>query len=79
MLLKNMISEAIKESSHEMIEEVKDSLVKEMDYQFRILGEEEEKRDVERIQREEEHYKKIDELLRGASKKEGKRKKHSIF
>ena len=32
-----------------------------------------------RIQREEEHYKKIDELLRGASKKEGKRKKHSIF
>ena len=79
MLLKNMISDAVRESSHEMIDEVKDSIVKEMDYQFRVLNEEEERRQIERDRKEEEHYKKIDELLRGGSRKEGKRKKHSIF
>ena len=79
MLLKNMISEAVKESGQQMIDEMKDGIVKELDYQFRILNEEEEKREFERSKREEEHYKKIDELIRNSSRKESKRKKHSIF
>ena len=48
MLLKHMICEAVKETNTEMVEEIKDSVVKELDYQFRILGEEEDKREKEK-------------------------------
>lgn len=78
MLLKHMICEAVKETNIEIVEEIKDSVVKELDYQFRILGEEEDKREKERIIKEEEHFRKLDELIRGTAVK-GKRKKHSIF
>ncbi len=78
MLLKHMICEAVKETNTEMVEEIKDSVVKELDYQFRILGEDEDKREKERIIKEEEHFRKLDELIRGTAVK-GKRKKHSIF
>ena len=78
MLLKHIICEAVKETNTEMVAEIKDSVVKELDYQFRILGEEEDKREKERIIKEEEHFRKLDELIRGTAVK-GKRKKHSIF
>ena len=79
MLLKHIISEAVRETNSMMVDEIKDSVVKELDYQFRIFGEEEEKRASERIQKEEEHFRKLDELIRGTATKGSKRKKHSIF
>lgn len=73
MLLQHMICEAVKESNKELCEEIKQCVLKEMDYQFRQQEEKEEERENERRKREEEHYKKVDELLRTYSKK-GKRK-----
>lgn len=73
MLLQHMIGEAVRESSRELCEDIKQSVLKEMDYQFRQQEEREEERENERRKREEEHYQKVDELLRSYSKK-GKRK-----
>lgn len=78
-LLKQIISEAVQENNVELCKKVQDSVVKELDYQFRLREEAEEVREKARIEREEEHYKRIDEILRGKALKIGKRKKHSIF
>ncbi|MEG1846969.1 MAG: helix-turn-helix domain-containing protein [Lachnospiraceae bacterium] len=77
-LLKQMIWEAVSDSGKEITENIKESVLKELDYQFRIQEEREEKRESNRCLMEEEHYQKLDELLREKSKKE-KRKKHSFF
>lgn len=74
-LLRQLIGDTVKENTREIYEEVKDSILKEIDYQFRTQEEKEEKREEERIKREEEHYKNIDAILREKTK----RKKHSIF
>ena len=74
-LLKQLIGETVKEKTRKIYEEMKDSILKEIDYQFRTQEEVEDKREEERRKREEEHYKNIDELLRNKSQ----RKKHSIF
>lgn len=66
MLLKHIIREAVRESNSDMAEEIKESIVKELDYQFRILGEDEEKRS-------EEHFRKMDELIRGTIKRKEKK------
>lgn len=73
ILLQHMISEAVKESNKELCDDIKESVLKEMDYQFRLQEEKEEVREAERSRREDEHYKRIDELLRSYSKK-GRRK-----
>ncbi len=73
MLLQHIIMEAVKESNKELCEEIRQSVLKEIDYQFRQQEEKEEERENERRKREEEHYKKVDELLRSYSKR-GKRK-----
>lgn len=90
ILLKNMMLEAVKEGNELLGEQIKESILKELDYQFRMQEEREEVRENERVQREEEHFKKVDELLREkigrrgerkadkAEKKE-KRKKHPFF
>lgn len=78
-LLKQIIQEAVKENNQQLCEEVKASVVKELDYQFRLRDEVEQEREQERVKREEEHYKKIDEAIRGKMEKKGKRKKHPIF
>ncbi len=78
-LLKQIISEAVQENNVELCKQVQDSVVKELDYQFRLREEAEEVREKARIEREESHYKRIDEVLRGKVSKIGKRKKHSIF
>lgn len=81
-LMKRLISEAVQESNQKYYEELSERLTKELDYQFRMQEEREEARESRQLQLEEEHYKKLDELLRGKSnqkkqekiKKEGKRK-----
>ncbi len=59
-LLQHMITEAVRSANRELCTEVKDSILKELDYQFRM----QEERDDERWKIEEEHYRKIDEMIR---------------
>ena len=59
-LLQHMITEAVKTANQELCAEVKDSILKQLDYQFRM----QEERDEEHWKKEEEHYRKIDEMIR---------------
>lgn len=77
MLLKAMIADAVSENNRELGNEIKEIVQKEMDYQFRMQEEREEEREKQRLEREEKHYARIDELLR--EKTLGKRKKHSLW
>lgn len=79
-LLREMISEAVQSNNQEIYRDMKDSILKELDYQFRLQDEREEAREKERILREEEHFKQIDELLRTRSaKKENTPKIRKVF
>ena len=68
-LLKEVIVEAVHSSNEELVREVKESLLKELDYQFRLQEEREDAREEERISRQEEHFRQIDELLRQRNKR----------
>ena len=70
-LLQNMIAEAVRSNNREMCDDIKESILKELDYQFRQQDEREEERDGQQIRRQEEYYRQLDELLRVRSK--GKR------
>lgn len=59
-LLQHMITEAVKSANRELCTDVKESVLKELDYQFRM----QEERDEEHWKKEEEHYRKIDEMIR---------------
>lgn len=71
-LLKEMIVEAVQSNNKEICQEIKETLLKELDYQFRLQEEKEDARAQERLLRQEEHYRQIDELLRAYHQK-GKR------
>lgn len=58
-LLQHMVTDAVKNANREMCTEIKESILKELDYQFR----QQEERDEERKKRDEEHYRKIDEMI----------------
>lgn len=58
-LLQHMVTDAVKDANREMCTEIKESILKELDYQFR----QQEERDEERRKLEEEHYRKIDEMI----------------
>lgn len=70
-LLQNMIAEAVRSNNREMCDDIKESILKELDYQFRQQEEREEERDGQQSRRQEEYYRQLDELLRVRSK--GKR------
>ena len=70
-LLQNIIAEAVRSNNREMCDDIKESILKELDYQFRQQEEREEERDGQQIRRQEEYYRQLDELLRVRSK--GKR------
>ena len=78
-LLQQLIRETLQENNGELCREIKESVVKELDYQFRMQEEREEARDKMLAERDEEHYKKMDELLRKKSRAKtfrlGKKKK----
>ena len=74
-LLQHMITEAVRTANRELCTEVKESILKELDYQFRM----QEERDEQHWKQEEEHYRKIDEMIRERHKpreKLGKNKKN---
>ena len=64
-----MIADAVQCNNQEICQEIKESLLKELDYQFRLLEEREDLREEERVNRQEEHYRQIDELLRSYNQK----------
>lgn len=68
-LLQQLIRETLQENNEELCREIKESVVKELDYQFRMQEEREEFRDKMLQERDEEHYKRMDELLRKKARK----------
>ena len=74
-LLKQFISESIRESNEELLQAMKEGLLKELDYQFRLQEEREEEREKVRIEKEDEHFTRLDENLRSAMEKRGRKKK----
>lgn len=77
-LLQQLIRETLQENNAEICREIRESVVKELDYQFRMQEEREELRDKKLAERDEEHYKKMDDLIRKKSRRkflpEGKKK-----
>lgn len=63
MLLKGLIKEAVLESNAQMADDIKESIIKEMDYQFRIVTEEQEKKQNEYIKQQEEYFTKLDHMI----------------
>lgn len=59
-LLQHMVTEAVRAAGREMCTEIKESILKELDYQFR----QQEEREEAHWKQEEEHYRKIDEMIR---------------
>ena len=73
MLLKGLVKEAVQESNALMAENIKESIIKEMDYQFRMVAEEQEKQQMHYQKQQEEYFEKLDymitERLQGRKKK----------
>lgn len=85
-LMKKLISEAVEESNEKFYEELSETFTKELDYQFRMQEEREEQRESRRLLKEEEHYKQLDELIRGKTSKKrqenkgrGHKEKRKLF
>lgn len=64
MLLHSLVSQAVRENNEELTRQIRETITKEMDYQFRIQEEESRKREQEHMEKEEEHFRKLDETLR---------------
>lgn len=62
-LLQQLIRETLRENNEELCQSMKESIIKELDYQFRNQEEREEERDRLAQQRSEEYYRRMDELL----------------
>lgn len=75
-LLQQLIRDTLMENNEHLCSEIRESVVKELDYQFRIHEEREDVRAEQTSRRNEEYYKKMDELLRI---KREKKKRHFIF
>ncbi len=67
LLLKQLILDTLQENNQTLCKDIRESVVKELDYQFRCREERETQRDMERDKRNEEYYQKMDNLLRRKS------------
>ena len=67
ILLQQIIQETVRESGEEYSRMIKDSVLKELDYQFRLQEERLEEREQRQVKRTEEYYRRMDELLREKS------------
>jgi len=68
-LLQQMISEAVRTNNRELCDDIKETMLKELDYQFRLQEEREEAYMQEKLSRDDQHYQRVDELLRNRNKK----------
>ena len=53
MLLHSLVSQAVRENNEELTRQIRETITKEMDYQFRIQEEESRKREQEHMEKEE--------------------------
>lgn len=72
-LLQQLIRETLQENNEELSRTIRECVVKELDYQFRLQEERDDERERILMKRNEEYYKKMDELLRMKSQRMGKR------
>ena len=77
-LLQQLIRETLQENNSELCREIKESVVKELDYQFRMQEERDEARDKLLAEQNEEHFRKMDELLRKKAKRKVIKEKADI-
>ncbi|MDD2970776.1 MAG: MerR family transcriptional regulator [Lachnospiraceae bacterium] len=63
-LLRQFLGDTVRENTREIVAELKESILKELDYQFRNREELDDRREQERQKREEQHFKDIDAVLR---------------
>lgn len=75
-LLQQLIRETLQENNRDLCREIKESVVKELDYQFRLQEEKDDEREKVHQEQNEAYYQRVDELLR---KKSEKKKRHFIF
>ena len=75
MLLKGLIQEAVEESNAKLADDLRECLVKELDYQFRVASEEQEKYHREYAKQQDEYFRKLDEMIQRTGY--GKKKKSS--
>ncbi len=68
-VLQQMVGQAVRENNAELVRQIRESVLKELDYQFRLQEEREEERDRKAMERAEQHYRQVDELLRLKSKR----------
>lgn len=68
-LLQEMIKDAVRLNNEALVQDIKEAVIKELDYQFRVREEREEELEKKWEQRNEDYYKRIDELLRKKSKR----------
>lgn len=68
LLLENLVSRAVQENN--------EAILKELDFQFRQFEENARVREEKRMEREEEHYRKLDELLCQRGRRKDIRKRH---
>ena len=68
-IMQQMIREAVRENNAEMVKQIKECVLKELDYQFRMQDDRQEERAREAAERTESYYRQMDELLRKKSSK----------
>lgn len=66
-IMQQMIREAVRENNAEMVRQIKECVLKELDYQFRMQEERQEERARADAERTENYYRQMDELLRKKS------------
>lgn len=77
MLLKGLVKEAVQESNADMAMDIKDSIIKEMDYQFRMIAEEQEKQQNRYLKQQEEYFEKLDYMI--TDRLQMKKKKRAVL
>jgi DNA-binding transcriptional MerR regulator len=73
-LLQQLIRETLQENNKELCRDIKETVVKELDYQFRVREEKEEERNHLQDMRNEDYYQRMDDLLRKKSRAKRKEK-----
>ena len=63
-ILQQLFRESLQENNQELSRMIKEIVLKELDYQFRAQEEKEEERHMQRMRMDEEHFRKVDEMLR---------------
>lgn len=70
-IMQQLIRQAVQENNAELVQQIRESVLKELDYQFRMQEERDEERDRIAAERTEGYYRKLDEILRKKSSRGG--------